>query len=413
MTESYPDFVDACILKELSSKFELQFSDETMFANIPFYLDLRTVFRRNGYSVHENGTSFVVKKGNEVVARYDMGLFGAPWINLWAQDSGIRGVSGFPIGFSRADARSKQGKLAEFSPRLIEEQRVLDITAAQSDCKAIELFASDEIRKQEVDGEGALMIEPFANLYKLGGIQVLGKFEFIEEDEDGGPNTIQFYEVDEDGASIEAPFYYAIDMRRRNKVVRNIPANWFKVIRELALSYNYDSTTGVLYVSNTIGASYGFPPTAKHLQLGSLSLTIEDWDSPTDPPPGDHPGDTSNQQHQDIRDGATWVDLVNQFMHSPSRATYQQFERADSVKAAFEDMNKQVEYKMGTNNRTQTGELRRMMLGQERSKTYEEYAKMVRDHVTPKGPDYFLIILFRLKGLVRNTADGRVYYEKC
>merc|ERR1712088_345207 len=109
----------------------------------------------------------------------------------------------------------------------------------------------------------------------------------------------------------------------------------------------------------------------------------------------------------------TWVDLVNQFMHSPSRATYQQFERADSVKAAFEDMNKQVEYKMGTNNRTQTGELRRMMLGQERSKTYEEYAKMVRDHVTPKGPDYFLIILFRLKGLVRNTADGRVYYEKC
>lgn len=414
MTESYSDFVDACILKELSSHFELQFSEDKMFANIPFYLDLRTVFRRNGYSVHESETSFVVKRGNEKIASYDMGLFGAPWINLWAQDSGIEGVSGFPIGFSRADAKSKQGKLAEFSPRLIEEQKELDITAAQSDCKAIELFASDEIKRQEFDEEGRPKIEPFAGLYKLGGIQVLGKFEFIEEDEEGGPNTIQFYEVDDDGALVEAPFYYAIDMRRRNKVVKNIPANWLKVIRELALSYNYDSTTGVLYVSNTIGASYGFPPTAKHLQLSRLDLKIEDWDSPADvAQTGDHPGEPSTQQKQDIRDGATWVDLVNQFMNNPTKATYQQFERADSVKAAFEEMNKLAEYKMGTNNRTQTGEIRRMMLGQERSKTYEEYAKMVQEHTTPKGPDYFLIILFRLKGLVRNTADGKVYYDKC
>jgi hypothetical protein len=286
------------------------------------------------------------------------------------------------------------------------------LTAVQSDCRALALFASDEIRKQEYDAEGLPKIEPYADLFKLEGVQILGKFEFIEEDDDGVPNTIQFYETDDEGVLVEAPFYYAIDMRRRNKVVKSIPANWLKVIRELALSYNYDSETGVLYVSNTIGAAYGFPPTAKHLQLSSLVLKIEDWDNPQDVPPGDHPGEPSPQQ-KDIRDGATWVDLVNRFMSFPSKVAYQQFERADSVKAAFEEMNKLAEYKMGTNNRTQTGEIRRMMLGQEKSKTYEEYAEMIREHATPKGPDYYLIILFRLKGLVRNTTDGKIYYDKC
>jgi hypothetical protein len=94
-----------------------------MFANVPCYIDLRTVFRRNGYSVSDVESTFIVKKGNEKIATYDMGLFGAPWINLWAQDSGIEGVSGLPIGFSKADPKSRQGKLAEFSARLLRLKR--------------------------------------------------------------------------------------------------------------------------------------------------------------------------------------------------------------------------------------------------------------------------------------------------
>lgn len=409
MTESYSDFVDACILKELSRHFELQFSDDKMFANIPYYIDLRTLFKRNGYSVYEGETSFVLKKGTEKIADFDMGVFGAPWINLWAQDSGIEGVSGFPVGFSRTDAKSKQGRLAEFSPKLISEQVVKDITAVQSDCKAIELFASNQIRKQKFNEEGVPMIEPYPHLFKLEGTRVLGKHEFMEENEAGG-YSIQLYDMDDEGTIVEAPFYYAIDMRRRNRIAQCVPGDWMKVIRDMALSYNYDSTKGILYVANTIGASYGFPPTAKHLQLPNLDLKIEDWNVDTQTV---RPGE-QGQQHLKIPPGSgTWADLVNQFMSNPSKVTYHQFERAECVKVAFDERNKLPEYKMGSNNKSQTSEIRKMMLGQENCKTYEEYAKMIQEYTTPKGSDFFLVILFRLKGLVRSTADGRIYYEKC
>jgi len=381
-----------------------------MFATIPYYLDLKTVFKRNGYTVQDTDVSITVKKGKDLIAHYDVGLFGAPWLNLWAQDSGIRGVSGFPIGSSKPGARSKQGLLAMSSPKFVCDTLGQDISAIESDCKAIELFSSNLILRQEFHEDGLPKLEPFADLFKLGGVQVRGKHEFMDENDDG-VSTIDFLSVDEDGNLVEVPFYYAIDMKRRNQIPKDIPANWFKVIRKLALSHNYDNTTGVLYVSNTIGASYGFPPTAKHLQLGSLDLTIEDWEA-KDLPPG-NAGASSHPVEVFQDTGATWVELVNEFMSNPSRTTYQQLEKATVVKQAFDDMNKLKEYKMGTNNRSLAGEIRKLMLGQDKCKTYEEYANMIRERVNPKGPEYFLIILFRLKGLVRNTVDGKVYYDKC
>jgi len=369
---------------------------ERMFALLPVYSDLRSVFKQNGYSVREHESFMIIKKGSATLAGLKMGHFNAVFVNQWAQDSGVVGVSGFNIGFDQTGVRTKQGKLAAFSVRLLRESKDSGASLHQLDCKAIALFASNVIVKQVlVDGRDT--VEPFGELFVLEGAPIVKKGDFVCED--GGSSTIVFYDEDE---GPEQPFYYAIDMKRRNMVSKTISPGWLKAIRDGALSHSYDAERGILYVSNTLGASYGFPPSAKHLQMAKLNLEEKA---------------TKNIvalcESVPSLSCADWEPLVERFVKSPNRVTYQQLVGADIVKVAFEWMNKLDEYKLGSNKRTQTGEIRKTMLGLEKSKTYEEYAEIVTANTVPKGAAYYLINLCRLHGLVRNAPDGKIYYGTC
>jgi len=249
---------------------------------------------------------------------------------------------------------------------------------------------------------GNPLVEPFTDLFKLYGAVIVNKSDFMEDDDDG-VNTIVFCDDGED-----VPFYYAIDMKKRNKVAGDVPAVWLRAIRAQALSYSYDVRTGILYVSNTLGAAYGFPPTAKHLQLAGLDLAIEDWDD--DVPP---PMDKKKVFTQKPTSNDDWMELVENFISEPNRATYQSLVNSDSAKRAYEEMSKLSEFRLGSNKKAQSGELRKMMLGPDRCKTYEDYAEMVKEYTLPKGTAFYLINLYKLRGLVRNTADGKVFFERC
>jgi hypothetical protein len=401
MTESLTDFVDSCILQELSTKFVLNFTDDKMFANVVYYSDCRSILRRNGYTLREHGTAFTITKGDEFRATFDLGLFSANFVNSWVADSGIKGVQGFPVGFNKSDAKGKQGGLSRMSVKFMEEIAFKEVTPAQADCDALSIFNSDEVVKVE-GGFSGLYIVP---------VEVCSKDDFIAQDQ-----TIVFTDTP------DTPFYVAINMKWRQAVVANIPDDWLAALKAQGLSYNYDSIKGILYVGNTKSASYGFPPSARHLKLVGLELEIEDWESspannaaPAPPSNNTEGAEAANipaPASPGMASGTAWNALVQQFLRAPSAFTYASLVKSESALEAFSEMNKGAMYKMGTNKNKQTSIIRQAMLGEGKKRTYPEYAKLVEEVAYPKGDDYFLVLIFRMRGLIRQADDkGAVYFS--
>ena len=366
-----------------------------MFANVVYYSDCRTVLRRNGYSLQEHGSAFTIKKGVTPVGTYDLGPFSAPFMNSWMAQSGIEGVQGFPVGFNKSDAKRKQGSLSKVSDKFIAEIEAREITPAQADCDAIRIFNSNEVVAVE-DGFAGLYIVP---------IEACPKDDFMED------QAIVFTDTPDE------PFYVAINMRRRKKVVADLPGNWAEALRTQGMSYNYDGTKGVLYVCNTKGASYGFPPTAEHLGLDELDLEIEDWESSPvnnaalQAPANNGAGGAQNTAPlANMDNNADWIALVRQFIQVPDSYTYTALVSSDAALAAFDEMNKEPVYKMGSNKNKQTGTLRLAMLGEAKKKTYLEYARLVEETASPKSDDFLLVLMFRMRGLIRQGTDGSVYF---
>jgi hypothetical protein len=401
MTESLDDFVNSCILQELRTKFTLIFTNDKMFANVVYYSDCRTVLRRNGYSLQEHGSAFTIRKGATLVGTFDLGPFSAPFVNSWMAQSGIEGVQGFPVGFNKSDARRKQGSLSRVSDKFIAEIEARAITPAQADCDAIRIFNSNEVVAVE-NGFDGLYVVP---------IEACPKDDFMED------QAIVFTDTP------DVPFYIAINMRRRRRVVASLPGNWAEALRTQGMSYNYDSTTGVLYVCNTKGASYGFPPSAEHLGLAALDLEIEDWESvpfnnnalqalANNAAGGAfaHFVHNNNAPAANVAGNADWTALVRQFIQAPDSYTYSALVTSESARDAFTGMNKEPEYKMGSNKNKQTGILRLAMLGEAKKKTYLEYARLLEETARPASDDFLLVLMFRMRGLLRQGTDGSVYF---
>jgi len=120
------------------------------------------------------------------------------------------------------------------------------------------------VKQNFIDGQAT--VEPYGQLFELRGTPLSRRSEFASEMD--GVYSITF-------AGCVAPFYYAIDMRRRGKVPKDMPPAWMVAVLNGALSFSYNAVEGVLYVSNTLGASYGLPPTARHLQLKKLVHAVQ------------------------------------------------------------------------------------------------------------------------------------------
>merc|ERR1719422_7230 len=107
-------------------------------------------------------------------------------------------------------------------------------------------------------------------------------------------------------------------------------------------------------------------------------------------------------------DERPWLDLITDFMESPSRLTYRNLALSKSAMDQFAVTNSLVEYKMGSNKHKLTSVIRRTMLGVELSTTYERYARIIRSFVL-KTPAHWLVMIFRLRGLVREVEVGSDY----
>jgi len=394
MFEGVEDFFNHCIIRELQTYYELEFSKD-MFPAMPYYTDARTVLAKNGYLLKLQEDGFELVKGGVSVCTYTLGIFSACFLNQWIADSGIEGVSGFPVGFSIVGAKTKQGALARFSNATRALAESLLMTPAQADSKVAALFVSDDISQERE-----------ADLYVFKEAKLLSKNDFVEEDEDGRCHVA----ISEPGKNI--PFYHAIDMRRKGKAPDVLPAAWTKAIRDEGLSSKY--VNGVLYVANTQGAAFGLPPAPAHLGLEKLELTLEDWEdvpfvptcanklkiAPENPSPN-----TTNATYVGTEEGTQAIALVQQFMDFPTQATHELLVTAAAVQNTFLIANKNPAYKMGTNKFAQTSVLRNKFLGEERKASFAAYAAEIRAVASPKTDMGFLVLAMRMKGLVRAHED--------
>merc|ERR1712241_1563985 len=160
-----------------------------------------------------------------------------------------------------------QGKLAQASARYTDELQGQDITPQQADAGAVNLFLSDEV---VTDGDNSIFrVDPTS-------VKAISRVDFedgnkvsFEDDSDDDDESESEDEDKEKPAKEEkdktkerkqpAPFYYIIAMEKKGKVLDKLPRIWKNKIKEDGLSWEFDKTEGRLYVSNTIGASYGLP----------------------------------------------------------------------------------------------------------------------------------------------------------
>lgn len=398
MIEEIETFFNHCIVRELKNHYQVEFNNN-MFPTLAYYTDASTVLVKNGFQLESSMSGFTLKKGCTTMGTFSLGVFSACFLNKWIEDSGIDGISGFPVGFSKTEAKTRQGALARMSEAFNTHAAELGMTPAQADFKAVEKFLSMEVTNQ---GKEGLFIFPEA--------EVLSKDDFVDEDEEG---RVKVVFADED----DVPFYFAINMKKRGKIPAKLPGPWMAAIDREGLSHNY--AEGVLYVSNTVGAAMGLPPAPAHLGVAKLELTLEDWDATEITPKAQSPVSILSSQVQALDTPARGLDdtdcetkealaLAQQFLDSPGRATYNLMMQSASVSNTFLRYNKKPEYKMGSNKNMQTSAIRENMLGITRAKTFADYARLVLNVAAPKTTMGVMVLLMRLNGLLRGEEE--VYF---
>jgi hypothetical protein len=65
--------------------------------------------------------------------------------------------------------------------------------------------------------------------------------------------------------------YWRVSFPRIHDVPTPVPAIWRTALSEAKFSYRFFPASGDLFFSNTLGAKYGLPPTAKHMGLPKLT----------------------------------------------------------------------------------------------------------------------------------------------
>jgi len=172
------------------------------------HLELKKVLNESGFSVRKKDTLVTIERDN-ITLSIDLGCFSQAFIAYWTGN--IKGCF--------AD---------------------LDVTVAKE-------FVSNEILRQTLDVNGLLAIRPYEHLFVLEGLKAIAWKELPSFSEE--------------------PFYVVLNMAKVGPMT-----DWRRIMRHRGYSHYFDSGRELLYVSNTVGASHGLPPTAYHLGLGA-SLT--------------------------------------------------------------------------------------------------------------------------------------------
>jgi hypothetical protein len=377
------------------------------FHLVPATTDIRVLLKGNGITFEDIGHTFYLKRRGINLLKLNVDIFGAAYVNSMVASTGITSVTGLPLCFNKSDAFSKIGMLTNFSPLFKQEAQEAGRSLAESDKMVLDIFNSSEVKHVLYDDEGTIISDPPpATLFKVEDAEILSRDDFLSEDSDGKP-IVSFYDEGEERTA----FYVAINMRKRSMIPPTVPSMWSTAIQKEQLAFLYDNGTGVLYVSNTIGAYYGFPPTAEHMGVDRLELSMADWESNvylSDPQQSGEERSTSNANNNS---SASWEELIDQFMERPARATFMQLISSGACKELYDECNKQDEYRMGSKKNPQTGLLRQSMLGEGKAKTYEDFANEVRSVAYPASPSHFLVLIYRLRGLIRSTGDGRIYFQ--
>jgi hypothetical protein len=360
-----------------------------MFVHHPYYTNSKTVITKNGYGVRTSEDGYQLK-GSEttgVLAEDVMlGVWSAPFLDMRVSQE-LKGVMPNVVGFSVSNAKSKQGSLAMTSAKLMAEQETKNVPAHQSDAKALEIFMSPAVSSN--GGEG---------LYEIDFVEILPRDDF--QDEDG---KIRITEEGEE----QMPFYYRINMKKKGKIMDTLAKPWKEAVTTEGLSWNYNSTNGILHVSNTVGAEYGFPPNPSALCMEPLGLKLEDW---TEVAPRASSG--SLKKEASAEDFTQGQGITEQFLAQPNEANYREMIADDGVRHLFNVYKDNVRYKLGTNSNKLTTVLRKKMTGEDEAKNWPEFAALVQQVACPKDTIACALLMVKNLSVLRTTEEGLVYYEE-
>eukprot|EP01084_Bolivina_argentea_P206813 352992_1 len=115
------------------------------FHLLPATTGIRKALEGNGYSLEDIGSTFYLKKEGITIHQIDAGPFSAPFINALVADSGVKAVTGIPLGFNQSNAFSKQGMLGNYSALFKKEFWTEDMSMYDLDVLALKVFTSDKL----------------------------------------------------------------------------------------------------------------------------------------------------------------------------------------------------------------------------------------------------------------------------
>jgi len=408
---SYIDYLYGSIIQEYHNLFNVKYSDN-MYQSLFYYTDARTALKANKYDLKVSGDGFSLSKNSEFVSEMNMDVYSAPFLNAWISES-ASGVTLFPVGFDKTNPRDLQGKLAQFSARYLEEIQGQKITPQQADAGAMEIFMSNEI---VTDGDNSI--------YKINprSVKAIPRHDFEDkrgvsfdddsEDEDDSSSDADDYESatekPESKKKEPTPFYHVIIMEKRGKRLTTLPKIWKKKIEEDGLSWEFED--GRLYVSNTKGASYGLPPAPHHLcGLPKLNISLNDWEGVDTPNEREIIKGSAPKAIRELTGDTEWEQLTEQFMRNPNMHTFKAFRDADAVFQAHENHKEDSGYKMGSNKKPLSREVRKVIRGESNAVTWTEFTDLLDKTARPNDTKGIMILLYKFRLYVAETRDGNVY----
>jgi len=407
---SYSEYLCGAIIQEFKNHFDIEYSSR-MTPSKFHYTDTRTFLKANGYRLKGDDKGFALFRDKDFVAEMKMGPFSAPFLNAWVGEAEHR-VSQVAVGFDKIHPKDLQGSLARFSSRFSDELKEKKMVAEQADDAIIDIFLSDEI---VTDGDNSIFKVDLKTIKALPRVDFesngVVSFDDESEDEDSdSEDTIKA--VKERKAPV--PFYHVIAMEKRGKVLSKLPKIWQKKIEEDGLSWEF--VDGKLYVSNTIGASYGLPPAPAHLWgLPKLQLSLDTWaktgavmesESKVDTP------STSDEKKDRPTGDEEWELITEQFMADPCWSTFETFKTAECIERAYGDIKDDKRYRMGSNKNPLTASIRKVIRGEENAISWTDFSSLLDKTARPNDTKGIMVLLYKFRLYVEQTKDGKVYVEK-
>lgn len=384
-----------------------------MSSNLLLYTDAKTALKNNGYCFKETAKGFSLTINGKPLVQFDMGPFSAPFLNAWLSEY-INDVQMFMVGFGKAHPKLR-GSLAKFSARFVDELAANGLTYKQEDLGALSIFLSDEI---VTDGDNSIYrIDPDSvKVVSRAGFEKNGVVSFFDDEEDCSTDSDDEEEIERKPVVRKevtpTPFYYVISMETRTSTLAKLPKMWRKKIKQDGLSWEF--VDGRLYVSNTKGTSYGFPPAPQHVcGLPRLKMSMDNWNEAStvnSNEAGSSIGAACAPRVERTLTGDTeWEKVTEQFMLNPTIETFRIFRDSQVIFDAFLKHKKDNGYKMGSNNQPLSQCVRSIMRGENRAISWSNFTELLHKTAMPNDTKGIMILLFKIKLYVEQTIEGKVY----